>query len=309
MNKLILILLTSLVLVSCGNYDMNKEGISSGELKIGVDYSYSMLTDAEIFVYQSLYQKAKINPVYTNESDVIQALLDDSVQAAIISRPLNQEEMDFFKSKQRFPESTKIAVDGVALVVNPSSQDTVITMEQLEAIFKGEIDNWKTINPNSSNEKLMVVFDNNKSCNGRYIKEKFIPNSSFPPTCFAVNNNEEVIDYVANNPGAIGVISVSWISDRDEPKTLEFLKKVKPVGILDPSNTVDPQLPRRPFQAYIFDQTYPLRRDVYVVRTGLRGTLGTGFASFVAGEKGQLIIHKMGMVAATSPVRTIKITE
>jgi phosphate transport system substrate-binding protein len=64
-----------------------------------------------------------------------------------------------------------------------------------------------------------------------------------------------------------------------------------------------------PFQAYILDQSYPYRRDVYVIRTGLKGTLGTGFASFLAGEKGQLIIHKMGMVAAKAPVRTIKIKE
>ena len=66
---------------------------------------------------------------------------------------------------------------------------------------------------------------------------------------------------------------------------------------------------RGPYQAYIYDQTYPLRRDVYAIRTGSKGSVGTGFVSYLANEKGQLIIHKMGMVAAMSPVRTIRITE
>lgn len=298
-----------ILLASCGNYDMNKEGVSSGKLKIGVDDSYSLMTDAQIFVYQQLYNKAEITPTYSAEADVFQALLDDSIQAAIVSRPLNEQEMEYFKSKQLLPESTKIAVDGVALVVNRSNQDTVVTMDQLSAIFQGASNQWADINPSSTLGDLIVVFDNNKSCNGRTLKEKFIPNGTFPPNCFAVNTNDEVIEYVASHPNAIGVISVSWISDRDEPKTLDYLSKVKPVGIIDPSNKIDPELPRRPFQAYIFDESYPLRRDVYAIRTGLRGTLGTGFVSFMAGEKGQLIIHKMGMVAATSPVRTIKITE
>jgi len=68
-------------------------------------------------------------------------------------------------------------------------------------------------------------------------------------------------------------------------------------------------MPRTPHQAYIFDKSYPLRRDVYYIRTGLRGTLGTGFANHLIGEKGQLIIHKMGMLASKTPNRIIKIKE
>jgi phosphate transport system substrate-binding protein len=68
-------------------------------------------------------------------------------------------------------------------------------------------------------------------------------------------------------------------------------------------------MPRRPFQAYVFDGSYPLLREVFYIRTGLRGTLGTGFANHLIGEKGQLIIHKMGMVAAKTPNRTVKIVE
>lgn len=308
MNK-ICIALASLLLVACGNYDPNKEGISSGNLKIGVDDSYSLMMESQIFVYQQNYKYAKIQPTYMPEGDVIQALLNDSIQAAVISRPLTEEELSFFKSKQRFPEVTKIAIDGIALVTNINNTDSVLTMEQLQRIFNGVDTTWKQVNNTSSLGKINIVFDNNKSANGRSIKEWFLQDKAFSSNCFAVKTNDEVIDYVSNNPGAIGVISLSWFSDRDDPKSKEILSRVRPMGIIDPNNTERPDLARRPFQAYVFDQSYPLRRDVYYIRTGLRGSLGTGFASHLAGEKGQLIIHKMGMVAATSPVRTVKITE
>lgn len=308
MNK-ILFSLVAFFLAACGDYDPRREGISSGHLKIGVDDSYSLMMDSQIFVYEQNYKYADIQASYMPEGDVIQALLADSIQAAVISRPLTDEELNYFKSRQRFPESVKIATDGVALITNLSNPDSVLTLEQVRLLFSGSDTAWKQINPASALGKINIVFDNNKSANGRTIKEMFLKDKSFAPNCFAVESNDQVVEYVHKNPGAIGVISLSWFSDRDDPKSKEILSKVRPVGIIDPANAENPDLARRPFQAYVFDKSYPLRRDVYYIRTGLRGSLGTGFASHLAGEKGQMIIHKMGMVAATSPVRTVKIIE
>ena len=60
---------------------------------------------------------------------------------------------------------------------------------------------------------------------------------------------------------------------------------------------------------YIYSGEYPFCRDVYIINREGRTGLGTGFAAFVAGEKGQLIILKAGMVPATQPVRMVKITK
>lgn len=294
---------------SCQNYDLNKDSVTSGKLKIGIDESYSLMMDSQLFIFKELYKHAEIQATYSAEGDIIKALMDDSIQSAVICRPLNEKEMEYFKSIQRLPESTKIAVDAVALIVNPANMDSTFTMEQLTRLFNGQDTAWSQINPASSLGKINIVFDNQKSCNERTIREKFVPSGKLPANCFAVHSNQEVIDYVNANKNAIGVISVSWISDKDDPTSMAFLEKIKVVGIIDPSNTEKPDLARKPFQAYIYDETYPLRRDVYIIRTGLRGTLGTGFASHVAGEKGQLIIHKMGMVAANAPTRVVKIVE
>jgi phosphate transport system substrate-binding protein len=305
----IVFLLSLMFLFSCQNYDLNKDSVTSGKLKIGIDESYSLMMDSQLFIFKELYKHSEIQATYSAEGDIIKALMDDSIQSAVICRPLNEKEMEYFKSIQRLPESTKIAVDAVALIVNPANMDSTFTMEQLTRMFNGQDTSWSQINLASSLGKINIVFDNQKSCNERTIREKFVPSGKLPANCFAVHSNQEVIDYVNANKNAVGVISVSWISDKDDPTSMDFLEKIKVVGIIDPSNTEKPDLARKPFQAYIYDETYPLRRDVYIIRTGLRGTLGTGFASHVAGEKGQLIIHKMGMVAANAPTRVVKIVE
>jgi phosphate transport system substrate-binding protein len=51
---------------------------------------------------------------------------------------------------------------------------------------------------------------------------------------------------------------------------------------------------------------YPLIRNVYIVNREGRNGLGTGFASFIAGDQGQRLLKLMGMLPATMPVRLIQ---
>ncbi|MBX7051133.1 MAG: substrate-binding domain-containing protein [Flavobacteriales bacterium] len=310
MNKTILhaVYWSALVLLASCNVaqDKNKESFTSGQLRLGVDESYSLMMDSQVFTYTSLNKYAKIEATYKPEADIINDLLHDSIQSAVIGRELNAEEMAFFKSKNRVPESILIAHDGVALIIHPEILDSVITMQQLQDIFQGKDSLWSQIYPQSNRGKIQVVFDNQKSCNARTLKEKFNIDE-FPAWCFSQRSNEEVIQYVNQNKNAMGVISLSWISDAEDPTCMKYRSMIRPMGIVDPTNAVKPELARRPYQAYVFDTTYPLRRDVFYIRAGQRGTLGTGFANHLIGEKGQLIIHKTGMVAARTPNRTVKI--
>ena len=61
----------------------------------------------------------------------------------------------------------------------------------------------------------------------------------------------------------------------------------------------------KPYPYYTALKQYPLVRDVYIVSREARAGLGTGFASFVAGDAGQRIVRLKGMLPATIPVRVI----
>jgi phosphate transport system substrate-binding protein len=298
-----------LFFVSCNiAQDKNTESITSGTLKLGVDESYSLLMDTEVFTYTHLNKYASIQVRTAPETSIIEQLLADSIQAAVIGRALTDEELAFFKSKQRVPESLLIAKDGIALIVHPEHADSVIHIDKIKGLFNGTDSLWSQIQQGGSERAVKVVFDHPGSCNARSIREKFGMNQ-LPSWCYSELTTEKVIEFVHNNPGSLGVISLSWISDAEDSTCARYRQLIRPLGIIDPSNVIKPDMPRRPYQAYVFDGSYPLRRDVYYIRTGLRGTLGTGFANHLVGEKGQLIIHKMGMVAAKTPNRTVKIVE
>jgi phosphate transport system substrate-binding protein len=311
MRKLIFlaVMWTQVLLSSCENYDRSAESTTSGQLRMGVDESYSLMMDSQKKVFEQLYKYSDIQVSYEPEGAVFEALMKDSIQLAIVSRPLTDDEMAFFHAKKRLPESVKIATDGLAFVVNLENVDSVFSVDQVEKMLSGEFKTWKELNASSSLGELKIVFDNNRSCNERYVRENILKGKPLSPQCFAANGNLGVVDFVQQNPGSVGLLSVSWLTDREDSTTQEILKKVKVVGIIDPSNAKKPSMARKPYQAYIYDGSYPYRREVYAVRTGLRGSVGTGFVSHLAGEKGQLIIHKMGMVAASAPTRIIRITE
>ncbi len=292
------------VLQSCLQFDPNKESENTGQLKIGIDESYSVLMQSQVETYLAFHPHAEIIATYKPETDVINDLMRDTVLAAVVCRDLTADEKAVFESRQRIVTSIKIATDGLALVTHPENDSLELTIEQLKDIFSGRTTTWNQLSSSASADPINIVFDNPGSCNARYIKDEFLNGAEFPANCFAVHSNDEVMKYVADHKNAMGVVSVAWISDTDDPQAQEFLSNVRVVALSDSAGVY-----RKPYQAYIYDHSYPLRRDVYYIKTGLKETLGTGFASHLAGPKGQTIIHKSGMVSATPPTRVVRLTE
>jgi phosphate transport system substrate-binding protein len=183
LNNFLILLLALPYLIACssGGTKSIDETPTRGSIKLGVDESYQLLMDTEIYTFQSIYKYAKINPIYSNEQEVVEMFLKDSLKNIIINRPLNEKEKEFLTSQQYVPRATKIAYDGVAFIVNNQNPDSFLTFFQLKKIFIGENNTWKKINGSSTLADIRVVFDNKKSGNVRYLMEKFGVNDSLPP--------------------------------------------------------------------------------------------------------------------------------
>ena len=63
----------------------------------------------------------------------------------------------------------------------------------------------------------------------------------------------------------------------------------------------------KPYQAYIFDGSYPLYRSIYMITTAPGGSLGHGFYSFVTGFQGQKLIQMTGILPATVRPRMVNV--
>ncbi|ALI98758.1 PstS family phosphate ABC transporter substrate-binding protein [Rufibacter tibetensis] len=300
----------ALATFSCGQSGSGPaDSPTTGSIKISVDESFAPIIDAQIQTFQSIYKYAKVQAVYKPEVQVVQDLLTDTVRFAIMARQLNAEEKAEFAKLKITPRVNKIAVDGIALILNKENTDTTLTMQQIRSIFTGKTTSWKQLDPTAADGKITIVFDNSNSSTARFILDSINQKQPLPPNTYASTSNSNLVDYVAQNRNAIGVIGVNWISDRHDSTAISFLNRVNVVGISVKENPTSEDDFVQPYQGYLAQGTYPLRREVFIISKEARAGLGTGFASFITGDKGQRIILKSGLVPASMPVRIVGFRE
>lgn len=283
---------------------------TAGEVRISVDETLSPVIEEELKVFHADYPEARIMPEYVSEQEAIRALMLDSSKVAVVTRELTEKEAEQFQGKYKFtPKSTRIAVDAVALILNKSNQDTLLTTQEVRDIFSGEIRRWDELEDGNIGEEIRIVFDNPYSSTVAALKKFAGIEQLDSSRVFAANKNTEVIKYVEDHPGALGVIGVNWISHPQDSAAQAFLESIHLVGIAPERGMPGYGQYYKPYQAYLAQGVYPIPRNVYVINAGASVSLGTGFVSFLASERGQLIILRGGLLPARQPVRLINIRE
>lgn len=311
MKPLLLLLLAGLMYVGSGcqrkaEKDKHTDTPTTGNISIAVDQTYTPVIGAVLPVFHSMYKFSRIQPLYLPEVDAINLLLKDSVRLAITSRPLSPKEMAYFGAKKFFPKVVPVAIDGIAVVVHPDNADTLFSVETIRKIMLGEISSWQQVNSASKLGKIKVLFDDPNSSIVRFIVDSITKSGNLGSQLSSLQSNLDVVDYVSKNTNAIGLIGVSWVSNRLDPGSRSFLQKIKVAGI-SASQAATPENSYQPFQAYIATGKYPFTRFVYVILTEPRPGLGTGLTSFLASDKGQRIILKTGILPYTMPERNVHI--
>ena len=288
--------ITSLVLALflffyCNKKAENKETILKGSTKILVDETVRPIIDDEIAVFQSDYN-AKIELQSKSEAEVLQSLFKDSLQIAILSRNLTSVEINYFTNKKIIPKVTPFATDAIAFIANKSTNDTIIALKDVIDFMQGK----------TSSSIKGLVFDNLNSSTVRYMNElaglKEIPKTGV----YSFKTNEEVIQHVSENKGMIGVVGVNWLSQ----PSAQAKKYIDNIAIMSVKGTTE-QGYFYPSQDNIAEKKYPLARDLYIVNCQGYSGLGMGFASFIAGERGQRIILKSGLLPIKMPGRKIAV--
>ena len=291
----------------------SKEGptdtYSSGVIAIAADESFEPIVQEEIDVFESLYPLAGIVPRYTTEVEAINLLLKDSVRLAIATRTLTEEEMNSFHSRKFYPREIKLATDALALIVNRANPDSLLSVRDFRRILTGEAKNWKQVNPRSGLKDILVVFDNKNSSTVRFAMDSVCGGKPLATeNVSALNTNQQVIDFVVENPEAIGVIGVNWLGNRSDTTNLSFKEEIRVMAV-SAEDVATPENSYKPYQAYLYYGNYPLARPIYAILNDPRNGLPWGFTSFMTSDKGQRIILKSGLVPATQPVRIVHVKD
>lgn len=301
-----------LLLLLAGCQNKNKSGLTdtmtSGVIKIAVDETFRPILQEEIDVFSALTPMAEIVPVYCSEVDAVNLLLKDSVRLAITTRQLTQKEMESFHSRKFFPREVKLATDGIALIINNQNPDSLICVSQLEKIMTGQITDWKQLYPGSKLGKLQLVFDNPNSSTVRFAVDSICRGKALSTNLNAQKTNPDVIRYVAETPGAIGVIGVNWIETSTDSIRQSFTGDIRVMAVSKAQEATSANS-YKPYQAYLATGDYPLSRSVYILLNDPRSGLPSGFTSFLTSDRGQRIILKSGLVPATQPVRIVNVKD
>jgi phosphate transport system substrate-binding protein len=304
-KKIKICTLISLVILLAGcdssdnpmGYAKNAHG--RGAVKIYIEESFKPLFDTSIYTFESFFPKANITPVYQSEGEIINAFFANKTKTITISRDFTKAEKYKLKKNSVEVRSDKIAEDAIALIIHPSNNDSLVTIDELKAIISGKQTTWK-----SNQAKINVVFDQKNSANFAYLVE-LCKLKQLPINVFAVHSNIEVINYVKNNPNALGVIGLNWISDQDDFDVLDFVNGLKVMSVAKDKNSGY----FKPYAGFIYTREYPLKREIWMINKAGRQTLNSGFVLFMKGEKGQLIVQKSALVPANAPVRLIQLRE
>ena len=206
----------------------------------------------------------------TGSSAGIQAVQEGRCDIGLSSRALKDEE------KAAGLTETVLAYDGIAVIVNPANRVEDLTLEQIAAVYTGQITNWSEL----GGEDAQIVLIGREAGSGtRSGFEEIVEVKDKCQYRQELSSTGDVITTVAQNPGAIGYASLASVKD-----TVRSLK----VGGVAPSEET------------VKDGTYAIQRPfVLATRTdaGLNDA-AQAFFDYITSGKADAIIVAAGVVPA-----------
>ena len=219
MKKLISLALTAAlalsILTACGskndtadntNNDANSGTETTISGTVSTDGSTSMEkvinSLGESFMAQNKDVKFTYNP--TGSGSGIQAVSEGRCDIGLSSRALKDDE------KASGLVETTLALDGIAIVVNPENPVSDLDVDTIAKIYTGEITNWKDVGGNDAE----IVLIGREAGSGT--RDGFETITDTKDACAyrqELTSTGDVINTVSTNPNAIGYASLSAVGD------------------------------------------------------------------------------------------------
>lgn len=257
-----------------------QETATSGTIHISVDESFKPVIDSQIKVFESSFPNVHIIADYRSEAQCLRDLTTDSTRLILVTRGLTPEEGNFYNDSFHVrPTFGVLAFDAIAVIVNRASKDSVFEMKDLQGMLSG-----------ADTKHLPVMDGVSATSTVRYAMDSILGGKPLGKNVTAARSSEDVINYVANNPRAVGFIGAGWIADRNDPGDTSFNKNVIVAAVRCKGCLGQTYV--RPYQANIALQRYPLVRSLYYILKENFSGVGNNFVNFLQYERGQLIFSK-----------------
>jgi len=215
----------------------------------------------------------------------IAALLDGTCDIADASRDLKPDEKKQAKEKGINIVDTKVAIDGISIIVHPSNPIKKLTLQQLKDIYTAKVTNWSQLG--GPNLKITAVGRDTPSGTYELFREKVLgEKGQYAPSVVNTPSNNAIAQIVSKDKGAIGYVGVAYAK--------EFAKagKIRIVPVAKDAKSPS----YLPTDQNIKSQKYPLFRYLHNYTRGKPTGLAKAYLDFVLSPDGQKIVSKVGYI-------------
>jgi len=266
----IMMMLLLVSVVGCGKQKSADEPSSdssklSGTITVAGSTSVQPFSDVLAEAFKTKNPDVQVDVQGGGSSQGVSAALSGAANIGSSSRDLTADE------KTQGLVVTQIAVDGVAVVVNPANKITALKTEDIKNIYLGNIKNWKELG--GADAAITVVSREDGSGTRDAFSTIVMNKEDIVKDAIIQNSTGAVRTTVAGDKNAIGYISLASLNQ--EVKALD----------IDGVNASE---------ATVKDGTYKLQRPFIYITKGDAQGLSKAFIDFVLSDEGQNIIVKEG---------------
>ena len=240
-----------------------------------------------------------------SSSTGLKMLLGGELSFAESSRPLKLEEYDEAKQRGFDLEQVTIAIDGIAVAVNPGIKLPGLSVQQLQAIYAGQVNNWSELGGPDIPIKAYSK-DPETSGTAEYFLKSLLDADAYGNNVEFVQETTSTLKKVIRDPGGIFYASAPEVVDQCSIYAMPIAPLSQPNNFipayqsswrtgddcLAESNTVN--------KAVFRDGSYPLTRQLFVVvkvDSDRDEAAGRAYSDILLSPDGQEIVQQAGFVS------------
>lgn len=281
--------------------------VPSGAFKYGGSTSWAPLrlsVDSAVQAARPEFQLRYLGPDSGSASSGsgIRMLINDRLAFAQSSRPILESEANKAEQQGKELKQIPVAIDGIAVAVNPGLDLPGLTLDQLKGIYTGQINNW--IQVGGPNLKITPYSrPTNSGGTVELFVEDVLEGQTFGSGVEFVSTTTQAIRQLAADPGGIYFASAPEVVPQCTIQPLPLSRQGSNFVAPYQAPLVAPsQCPaqRNRLNVEAFQQgQYPLTRSLYVIiqQNGqAEERAGEAYTNFLLTDEGQNLIAKAGFV-------------
>ena len=176
----------------------------SGSVSMSGSTSMEKLANAVAESFMVKYPNVTVTAEFTGSSAGVESVLAGSCDIGNSSRALTEDE------KAEGAVENIVAIDGIAVVVDPANTVTNLTKDQLISIYTGETTNWSEV---GGADQAIVVVGREAGSGTRGAFEELLEIEDACAYANELDSTGAVMAKVASTPGAIGYVSLDVLDD------------------------------------------------------------------------------------------------